>query len=103
MRNGELCTGFVFGYEDSDGLGKSQFLDSDSVGAIRSEKHNNDDVPLFVKCNACGEYMDFHTGEKGKLDGYWSCPTCQAQVKEVVVYEKLDQENQEYLKNNNLK
>ena len=38
MRNGELCTGFVFGYEDSDGLGKSQFLDSDSVGAIRSEK-----------------------------------------------------------------
>ena len=78
-------SGFEFGYGTR--IGKSKVIFEDVI------KRNHDDIPLFVKCNKCNEYMDFHQGQTDILDGKWICPVCGKSVRERTVYGQLEREN----------
>lgn len=54
-------SGFEFGY--STRIGKSKIIFEESIKNIPSSKRNHDNIPLFVKCNKCDEYMDFQQGK----------------------------------------
>ena len=89
--------GFLFNYNNSR-LGKSQTLESSEISSYETQKHNNDDAPLFVNCKKCGILMDFQPGQNDDLDGYWNCPECSAKVRERTAYTELGRENDEFLK-----
>ena len=90
--------GFLFNYNNSR-LGKSQPLEGSEISSYEPQKHNNEDVPLFVNCKKCGFLMDFEPGQKGNLDGYWICPECRSKVRERTAYTKLERENDAFDKN----
>lgn len=88
-------SGFVFEYRNQR-LGRSNPIFRDDIDRLDSSKHNNDEVPLFVKCHHCNEYMDFETGPNGILDGRWICPICGSRVRERTAYNQLERENEEW-------
>lgn len=84
-------SGFEFGY--STRIGKSKIIFEENIKSIPSSKRNHDDIPLFVKCNQCDEYMDFQQGKTDVLDGRWICPVCGNNVRERTVYNQIEREN----------
>lgn len=84
-------SGFEFGY--STRIGKSKIIFEENIKSIPSSKRNHDDIPLFVKCNKCDEYMDFQQGKTVVLDGRWICPVCGNNVRERTVYNQIEREN----------
>ncbi len=92
--------GFVFGYDET--LGDSESVDIWEIEKIDNKKRNHDETFLSVRCDRCNTYMDFYQGMKDDMDGYWKCPTCNAKVDEINVYQKLNEENEAYLRENDL-
>lgn len=87
-------SGFEFTFNpDNRYLGASRSIFKDSIKLINPICRNNDDVPLFVRCKKCNQYMEFQEGLKDELDGWWICPTCNARLKEITVYNRLEREN----------
>ena len=95
-------SGFLFAYAGGK-IGRSVSLPKGEVDKIDARKRNKDDVPLFVRCSTCGEYMDFSPGPENLMDGTWVCPTCKATVKESAPYRKLSKENDRFLTSNRYK
>ena len=85
-------SGFEFGY--STRIGKSKIIFEESIKNIPSSKRNHDNIPLFVKCNKCDEYMDFQQGKTDVLDGRWICPVCGNNVRERTVYNQIERKFQ---------
>ncbi|KAB0576656.1 hypothetical protein EI53_01517 [Fusobacterium naviforme] len=93
--NNIFHSGFVFDYNNAK-LNHSQLISPEEMAVINDTKHNNDDIPLYVRCLKCGgEYMDFEVDPNDDLDGYWVCPSCKKKVREKTAYLKLDKENRE--------
>lgn len=88
-------SGFEFDYNNRK-LGKSRPIFKDQIDKLESTKHNNDNIPLFINCKACGTYMDFEEGPTDNLDGWYTCPVCGKRVKELTVYSQLNRENNAY-------
>lgn len=88
--------GFLFNYSCSR-IGKSQPLGEDDLSSFDPQKHNNDDVPLFVRCKNCGVLMDFTPGPNDDLNGKWICPECKTKVRERTAYSELGRENDAFL------
>ena len=86
-----LNSGFVFDFDGQ--LSNSKVIFADEISEIEDAKRNNDEVPLFVWCSHCSEYMDFNQGEFDELDGNWKCGSCDATVDESEIYEQIDSEN----------
>ena len=87
-------SGFEFTFNpDNRYLGASRSIFKDSIKLINPICRNNDDVPLFVRCKKCNQYIEFQEGLKDELDGWWICPTCNARLKEITVYNRLEREN----------
>ena len=97
--NQQTDFGFEFNY-GSGHLGNSKSMSSEDMSKLEASKRNKHDVPLFVKCRSCGTYMDFQEGSGTMLDGWYICPSCKTRVKEITLYNKLDKENNEWLKKN---
>jgi rubredoxin len=92
--------GFVFGYNGT--LGDSESVDISQIDKIDRRKRNHDDTFLSVRCDGCDTYMDFYPGVKDDLDGYWECPICNEKVDEINIYQKLNDENEAHLRENDL-
>ncbi len=88
-------SGFEFSYKNQR-LGRSKPIAKSAIDKLDPSKHNNDDIPLFVKCRHCEEYMDFEEGPNGMLDGKWTCPDCGSRVRERTAYSQLERENEEW-------
>lgn len=89
--------GFLFYYDEE--LSDSIPLSSEQMKRISIGKGNGD--KLFVVCEPCDLFMIFESGEN-ELGGYWVCPECGARVYEYDAYTKLDNENEEFLKEHEL-
>lgn len=87
-------SGFEFEYTSR--LGRSKPIFKENIDELDPSKHNNDEIPLFVKCCSCGEYMDFTQGSNKMMDGKWTCPSCGKRVKERSAYDQLERENEEW-------
>lgn len=93
-------SGFKFDYSKKR-LGKSKQIFRDEVSAIDPSKRNNDGMPLFVECRACGTYMDFKEGPKKLIFDSWrECPVCGVKIKEETLYNRLERENADWLRRN---
>lgn len=92
--------GFVFGYDET--LGDSENVGISEIKKIDSKKRNHDETFLAVRCDRCDTYMDFRPGVKDDMDGYWECSICNAKVDEINIYQKLSEENEAYLRENDL-
>ena len=91
-------SGFEFVYNPKNRyLGASRSIYKDSVKLIDPICRNNDDIPLFVNCKDCNEYMEFQEGPKDELDGWWVCPQCDSRLKEITVYNRLERENAKFI------
>lgn len=74
-------------------LGKENTIQPDDIKTIGTSKHNDDEVPLFIKCGNCGIHMDYIHSLKGPLTGRWICPNCGTYVRELTVYNHIDKMN----------
>jgi len=88
---------FIFGNKY---LGKSRFISDKEMDKIDFRNRNDDSIPCVVKCFSCGIYMDYKKGDRGIFDSYWVCPSCKRKIKEEAIYNKLEKENEYWLKNN---
>lgn len=82
----------IFGFEFSYGSGhlsKSKPVSWYRVKLTPLEKNNGGDVPMFVRCRKCGEYMNFK-------EGWYECEKDKVRVKEKTLYSQLGRENQEF-------
>ncbi len=95
-----MKNGFIFGYLNT--LGKSEMVTEKEMRKAGSGKCNHDEIPLYVRCEHCGTYMDFQPGPAGEFDGVWICPGCSTAVDELEAYVELNKENQEFLRRNEL-
>ncbi|MFI3115315.1 MAG: hypothetical protein R3Y12_04145 [Clostridia bacterium] len=91
IRDKILKSGFEFTYFKGRLSNSKLIYDFEN---IEMNKRNTDDIPLFVKCKECDEYMDFEIGILDSLDGKWICPFCQSNVSEEKIYSKLNYENE---------
>ncbi len=88
-------SGFEFTYKNKKLSGSKTIFKKDVI-KIDQSKRNNDEIPMFIKCENCNNYMDFKVGKNDNLDGKWVCPSCSSEVKERSVYVKLNNENGNY-------
>lgn len=80
--------GFEFSY-GSGHISKSKPMTWYRTKYLPKECGNGDEVPIFVKCRKCKEYMIF---EKG----WFKCSKCGARMKEQTALRQLDRENMEF-------
>lgn len=82
--------GFLFKRYESK-ISKSKVLTYYQCKRIPKGKSNKDEVPLFVICHKCNEYMDFVED-----CGYFKCATCKRRVKEMTLFAQLGRENESF-------
>lgn len=85
----EQFYGFEFEFWVTD-IRKIRSMRRTEVEAIDRHKTIRDttQVPIFVKCEPCDEYMDYD-------EGFFRCPKCKKEVEEMQLYELMD-ENLDY-------
>lgn len=71
----------------SEGISTDRLSELESVGADCIEG----DVPIYITCNKCWCYME-------TIGGDFVCPECGAKVSENQVYDKIQEENNRFLK-----
>lgn len=89
-------TGFMFTYGNAK-LSKSKPISEDECNLILKNKRNTDDIPLYVKCKHCHQFMNFVIGPNNCLDGKWICSNCNIKVREKTIYSQLERENEKYI------
>ena len=59
----------------------------------------NDDN-IYVFCKKCGCYMNYQKLGDGLMDTIWVCPKCTKRVREETAYNKINQQNNSWLADN---
>lgn len=59
----------------------------------------NDDN-IYVFCKKCGCYMNYQKLGNGLMDAIWVCPKCTKRVREETAYNKMNQQNNSWLADN---
>lgn len=87
-------SGFLFKMKSR--LSKSEYLPEEDIRDIPNGKGNEDN--LFIFCDRCSEYMDFHDGDVS-MTGKWVCPKCGKRIREQTPYNQLCRDNEKYYTN----
>ncbi len=94
----EFSNNYGFEFEYSNGrIGKSTYLDEDTVNTIGFSGTKCNDQNIFVFCKKCDTYMNFEVGKNNALDGKYVCPKCGKSVRERTPYTQLERENETFL------
>ena len=69
------------------------------VSDIPDRVVGNDDN-IYVFCKKCGCYMNYQKLGDGLMDTIWVCPKCTKRVREETAYNKINQQNNSWLADN---
>ena len=74
-------------------LKKSWIID---IRNVPSESLNPDKVCVY--CENCGQYMIYYNGPRNMVDGKWKCDGCDCSITEQRVYNKIEKDNEQAMK-----
>lgn len=94
----EFSNNYGFEFEYSNGrIGKSTYLDEDTVNTIGFSGTKCNDQNIFIFCKKCNTYMEFEISKNNALDGKYVRPVCGKSVRERTPYTQLERENETFL------
>ena len=57
-------------------------------------------MTTYIFCKKCGCYMNYQKLCDGLMDTIWVCPKCTKRVREETAYNKINQQNNSWLADN---
>ena len=69
------------------------------ISEVPNDVTGNDDS-MYIFCKKCNHYMNYEKPKSVIMSGYWICPICNKRVREETAYNKINQQNNSWLKDN---
>ena len=69
------------------------------ISEVPNDATGNDDG-MYIFCKKCNCYMNYQKLNGSVISGLYVCPVCDKKVREETVYNKLNRQNNSWLKSN---